>query len=307
MLQIREAKDTDVEQVRDLFVQVYGEDYPFTDFYDTSWLKKSVYDENTLFLVMEDNGKIIATASMMLAAGGFDDMIGEAGRLVAIPDSRYRGKNLYTELIEALVKRTENRVQFLMAEARTAHRGSQRIAENVGWKAIGFEPMKYLLGSKRESAIFYGNCHQLSLTLRRNNPRVIPEIAPLAQMALENMALPVDIIVEDEVDGYPMGQSFTIELLKDQQGLTSLLRIERGRVSNVEVFGNFSLSYGFHRIDNSNTHYIVASEGNVVLGAVGFSYDSIDKKVRIFELIEFDEEVEGFLLASVDRIVREEL
>ncbi len=43
MATIREARDTDVEQVRDLFARVYGDDYPFPGFYDTEWLKKSVF------------------------------------------------------------------------------------------------------------------------------------------------------------------------------------------------------------------------------------------------------------------------
>jgi hypothetical protein len=44
-----------------------------------------------------------------------------------------------------------------------------------------------------------------------------------------------------------------------------------------------------------------------VLGAVGFTHDPVDRKVRIFELIEFDDAVKGYLLASVDKIAREEL
>ena len=32
---------------------VYGHDYPFQDFYDTSWLKAAVFDEATLFLVTD--------------------------------------------------------------------------------------------------------------------------------------------------------------------------------------------------------------------------------------------------------------
>ena len=43
MSTIREATDRDVEQIRDLFIQVYGKEYPFKGFYDTEWLKKAVY------------------------------------------------------------------------------------------------------------------------------------------------------------------------------------------------------------------------------------------------------------------------
>ncbi|MFC2092775.1 cyclic nucleotide-binding domain-containing protein [Bacteroidota bacterium] len=306
MSTIREATDKDVEQIRDIFVQVYGKDYPFKGFYDTEWLKKSVYDDGTLFLVMEMDNKVIASASMMLTSGGLDDMIGEAGRLVATTDKRYRGKGLYTDLIIALMERTKDRVLFLMGEARTPHRGSQKILEELKWIPAGFEPMKYLLGKRRESIVFYIQTQGIAKELRRNNPRVIAEASVLAQTVLNDMNYPADLIVDDEVDGYPTNVDFEIKHLTGQRGIISLLRIERGRITNKEIFGNFSLSQGFFRIANEDTSYLIAKDGDAVLGAVGFSYDQIDRKIRIFELIEFNEAVKGALLASLDRIATEE-
>ena len=302
---IREAKDTDVNNIIKLFIEVYGHDYPFQSFYDTEWLKKAVYDDGTIFLVMEIDGRIVATVSMMLTSGGLDDMIGEAGRLVATTDKQFRGKGLYTELIQHLTDITDDRVQFYMGEARTPHRGSQKILEELKWVAVGFEPMKYLM-INRESVIFYARCQGMAKELRRNNPHVIAEVSVLAQTVLRNMDFPVDIIVEDETDGYPIGKDYEIEHLQNQTGISSLLRIERGRISNREIFGNFSLSHGFFRISDPKTNYLIARQNGAVVGAVGFSHDPIDKKVRIFELIEFDDAAKGCLLANVDRIAREE-
>ena len=306
MKTIREARDTDVNRISELFVQVYGSEYPFKGFYDTEWLKKAVYDDGTLFLVMEMDNEIIATVSMMLTSGGLDDMIGEVGRLVATTDPKYRGKGLYSEFTQVLIDKAKDRVQFLMGEARTPHRGSQRILEELNWIACGFEPMKYLLGKHRESTIFYIKTQGMAKELRKNNPRVISEASVLAQTVLKNMDYPVDIIVENEVDGYPTGKDFEIEHLEEQQGVSSLLRIERGRISSREIFSNFSLSHGFFRISDPTTNYIIARKGDAVLGAVGFSHDPIDKKIRIFELIEFDDAVKGCLLTEVDRVAREE-
>ncbi|MFC2100642.1 cyclic nucleotide-binding domain-containing protein [Bacteroidota bacterium] len=302
---IREARDTDVEQIRDLFVEVYGKDYPFADFYNTEWLKKLVYDDHTLFLVMELDGKIAITCSMNMSVGSMDDMIGEAGRFVASTSEKVRGKGLAFELAAKREELAKDRVQFLFSEARTIHPGSQRNLEKLNWVAAGFEPMKYLL-DYRESAVFYIKAQGMASELRRNNPHVIPEIATLAQTVLKNMNFPVDVIIEDEIESYPMGQSFDVERLQ-QKGMSSLLRIERGRVSNREIFGgNYSLTHGLFQIQSSNSHYLVAKDGDAVLGAAGFTYDPIDHKIRIFELIEFDDLVKGFLLASVDRIAREE-
>lgn len=299
---VREAKDSDVERIRDLFVSIYGEDYPFPGFYDTHWLKKSVYNDDTLFLVAENNNEIVATGSIMLDVGGMNDLIGELGRLVASPSKQARGAAQM--LIGDLIERIKDKVQFAFGEVRTVHRGSQRLAEGFGWQPVGFEPMKYQFGH-RESVAFFASLQETSKELRRNNPRVIPEIYTLAQVVLDSLELPVDAICYDESDGYPTGHAFQVERLREK-GVTSLLRIERGRVTNREVFGNFSLSNGFFRMSNTNSHYLVAKDGEAVLGAIGFTFDPIDSKVRIFELIEFDDAVKGFLLASVDKIAREE-
>jgi hypothetical protein len=66
---IRVATDADVNAAKNLFIKVYGEDYPFKKFYDAWWLKKAVFDDDTLFLVAEDKGHIVGTISTMLTAG----------------------------------------------------------------------------------------------------------------------------------------------------------------------------------------------------------------------------------------------
>lgn len=301
-MEVREARDGDVEALRDLFVSVYGDDYPYEGFYDTEWLKKSVYDDDTLFLVGTLGRDIVATGSMMLTVGDLNDLIGEMGRLVVEPSKRARGAA--SQVVKQLLARTRNHVQFSMAEVRTVHSGSQRIAEQFDWTAVGFEPLKYQF-AKRESVVFYAHLQPVALELRRNNPRVIPEAAALAQTTLKHMDLPVDVIVEDEDDGYPACQTCMVERLQES-GITPLLRIERGRISHREIFGNFSLAHGFFRMSDTNSHYLVARDGDAVLGAVGFTYDPIDQKIRIFELIEFDDAVKGFLLASVDHLARSE-
>ncbi|MCX7935998.1 MAG: hypothetical protein N3A66_12155, partial [Planctomycetota bacterium] len=186
---IREARESDVAQVRDLFARVYGKDYPFPGFYDTAWLTKAVYDDDTLFLVAEHKGEIIASGSAMLAVGGMSDLIAEIGRLVAEPSRRAAGAA--QEVVASLIARLRERIHFSFAEARTIHPGSQRLAEACRWVAVGFEPLKYLF-SRRESVVMYASVSDLARELRRNNPRVIPEAGVLAQTVLRELGLPAD-------------------------------------------------------------------------------------------------------------------
>jgi len=300
---IRPATDVDVNAVRDLFVLTYGDDYPFKQFYDTSWLKKAVFDDDTAFLVIEADSRILGTISATCSAGSLSDLVCEFGRLVVHPDAR--GKDLGTHLFEAAADQVSPMIRFGFAEGRTAHPGSQKILERTGFTPLGFEPLKYRL-LDRESMVLYGRLFGDPADLRRNNPRLIPEIAPLAMNVLADMGLPQDVIVTEETDGYPAGAVPEIEDLSEQ-GWSPLLRIERGRVTGREVFGNLSLSHGFFKIRAESTRYLVARDDDAVLGGLGFTHDPIDDKVRIFELIGFDDAVKGALLRETERIAREEL
>lgn len=310
-LSIRPAVETDVEEVRNLFVAAYGKDYPFTQFYDTSWLKKAVFDDDTLFMVAEDGGHILGTISTIFTSGNLSDLIGEFGRLVVHPEAR--GRNLASQLFHSTLERVSGIIRFGFAEARTAHSASQKILERNGFAPIGFEPLKYRLHD-RESAVLYGKLFGPTTELRRNHPRLIPEIAPLAMRALEGMGLSQDIVVVEEENGYPEAEDAAVtgrgELrIEDlsEQGWSPLLRIERGRVRGREIFGNLSLSHGFFKIRSDSTRYLVARQGSGIVGGLGFTHDPVDQKIRIFELIAMNDSVKFQLLARVDRIAREEL
>ena len=301
-MEITPADEKDVQQIMKLFVKIYGPDYPFKKFYDTLWLTKSLYSDDNLFIVAKEKNRIIGTGSVFLTAGGFSDLIGEFGRLVVDPD--HSGKGAGTEIMTGLMDSVSKMIQFGFAECRVVHTGAQKITAKCGFFPTGFEPNKYQFENRRESVVFVTKLFEPALSLRRNNPRVIACIYPMAAKSMQNLGLPVDLIVEDEVDGYPMEKSFdTAEL--QSSGVSPLLRIERGRIKNPEVFGNLSLSYGFFKIATDQAHYLVAKEKGVTLGAIGFTIDNIDKKVKVLELIEFDDEVKGFLLSALVKMAPE--
>jgi len=279
-----------------LFIKIYGRDYPFKKFYDTIWLAKSVYLDDTIFLVAKDHDRVIGTGSVFLSPGSYSDLIGEFGRLIV--DPKYSMNGIGTKIIEKLVEESSDIIQYGFAECRSDHLGSQKIFEGRGFSPSGFEPNKYFLASKRESAVFVSKLFGSANSLRRNNPHVIASIYPIAVKSMQNLGLPFDQIVEDNVEGYPTEKSFNLEKLKST-GISPLLRIERGRVKNPEVFSNLSLSHGFFKIFNNQAHYLVAKEKDIILGAIGFSVDLIDKKIKVLELIEFDDEVKGFLLKTL--------
>jgi hypothetical protein len=142
--------------------------------------------------------------------------------------------------------------------------------------------------------------------LRRNNPRIIPEAYALANLVMSHPPLTPDFIVDEASAPYPAGGDYTIEQLQ-AEGYPALLRIERGRVRNREIFGPMRLDYGFFKLHARQTSYFLARSGGHIVGAVGYTMDPVEHTVRVFELIALADDVVRFLLSELERKCREEM
>jgi GNAT superfamily N-acetyltransferase len=298
---IREAHERDVSGIRDLFFEVYGGDYPYQFFYDEQWLKRSVFSDDILMLVAEDeeSGAVLGTSSVVMDVGAYSDLLGEFGRLAVSPAAR--GLGVGKQLMQARVAFSEQRLHVGIVENRCVHPFSQRISAAHGFAAVGFLPMKHHLLLRRESVAIYCRHFGQSLALRANNPRVVPEAYPLAHLALQSCGLDCDVIVDEEIASYPhSAREYQVEALT-ARGLPALLRIERGRLRRREVFGPMQLQYGFFKLIARHASYLLAREKGahdqgVIAGAVGFVLDQVERGGRIFELIARDDRAVRTLL-----------
>ncbi len=235
MIRVREAHEEDVGQIREIFLAVYGADYPHHEVYDELWLKRSVFTDDALILVAEesDTGRVIGTASVLFDFGAHSDLVGEFGRLAVHPDYRRLqiGKLLMDKRLEAI----QNRLHVGLVVARTVHPYAQQISLAQGFIPTGFLPLKHFFRHRESFALlarYFGD----ALALRRNNPRIIPEAYALANLVMSHPPLTPDFIVDEDSAPYPAGGDYTIEQLQ-AEGYPALLRIERGRVRNREIFG----------------------------------------------------------------------
>lgn len=303
-LVVRQAEEGDVDQIRDIFIAVYGKNYPYKDFYDPQWIKRSIFNDQILMLVAEDpkTKQVAGTASVLLEIGAQSDLIGEFGRLVVHPDFRHHG--LGRLLMEKRIEAIQDRLHLGLVLARTVHPYAQQISLAHGFAPLGFLPLSHTF-AHRESFAVLGRYFCEALALRNNNPRIIPEAYPLATLALAHSGLPRDAIVDEESAPYPYNPDYQVRELT-VQGYPTLLRIERGRIRNREVFGHMRLEYGFFRLQANQANYVLAYEGKHLAGAIGFTLDQTGQAVRIFELISFTDEAIRFLLAEVQRKSRDE-
>ena len=305
MIRVREAREEDVGQIREVFLAVYGTDYPHRELYDELWLKRSVFTDDALILVAEEteSGKVVGTASVLFDFGAHSDLVGEFGRLAVHPD--YRRLQVGNLLMEKRLEAIQNRLHVGLVVARTVHPYAQRISLSHGFIATGFLPLKHTFHHRESFALlarYFGD----ALALRRNHPRIIPEAYSLAGFVMSQPPLTPDFIVDEDSAPYPSGGDYGLEQLQ-AEGYPALLRIERGRVRNREIFGPMRLDYGFFKLQARQTSYFLARSGGQIVGAVGYTMDPVERTVRVFELISLVDDVVRFLLAELDRKCREEL
>lgn len=305
MIRVREAREEDVGQIREIFLAVYGTDYPHRELYDELWLKRSVFTDDALILVAEDTdaGRVVGTASVLFDFGAHSDLVGEFGRLAVHPDYRRMqvGKLLMDKRLEAI----KNRLHVGLVVARTVHPYAQRISLAQGFIATGFLPLKHFF-RHRESVALLARYFRDALALRRNNPRIIPEAYSLANLVMSQSPFTPDFIVDEDSASYPSGGDYRLEQLH-AEGYPALLRIERGRVRNREIFGPMRLDYGFFKLQARQTNYFLARFDGQIVGAVGYTMDPVEHTVRVFELIALADDVVQFLLAELERKCREEM
>jgi GNAT superfamily N-acetyltransferase len=305
MIVIREARDSDVEGIIDIYLATYGQDYAYPQYYEEYEIQKLIFSDETLMLVAEDvpAQRIVGTASVILEVGAYTDLVGEFGRLAVHPD--YRNQGIGTRLLEQRLLSVRNRLHVGVIEARVTHPYTQAIALKQGFAPVGFLPLKYLFGQHRENMGILVQLFGRGRELRRNNPRIASEIYQLAGTALENCRMAVDVIVDEDSSPYPFGQGFTVSELTTE-GYSRLLRIERGRVRNREIFGPLRLQYGYFKLISHHSKYLVAREGGHIVGAVGFTLERLDQIVRVFELISLRDDVIRFLFMELEKRCRDE-
>lgn len=305
MITVREAIESDVEGIRDLFLAAYGQHYAYPEYYDISVLKGMVFDEDTLFLVAEDddNGRILGTASVIFDLGEYGDLIGEFGRLVVHPDGRKRG--IGKKLMEARIERARNRLHLGFAENRVPHPFSQRISHKFGFAPAGFLPEKHCF-KERESLAIYVQHFGDALKFRRNNPRVIPEGFVLAQTVLSSCHIDTDAIVDDHTESYPDNREFELEALTTE-GYAPLLRFQRARAGRKEILGRARIHQGMFRLKATHSHYVIARDKGQIVGGIGYTTDEQEKTATIFELVSLDPRPVRMMLNAVIENCRKEV
>jgi GNAT superfamily N-acetyltransferase len=216
VIDIRVANESDAPWIREIFESTYGEDYAYPEFYEEPFLKKLIYSDDTLVLVAEETetDRVVGTASVVLESGAYTDLVGEFGRLAVHPTAWGRG--IGSMLLEERIKRVQDRLHVGFMEARVTHPFSLTNGLRHGFAPVGFLPLKLRFGNRRENTALLVQYFGDALELRRNHPRIIPEAYRLAGVAMDQVGIKRDFIVDENAPPYPHGGEYTIQELSAQ-------------------------------------------------------------------------------------------
>lgn len=301
---IRFVNESDIPAIVNLFRLNYGDDYLSPDVYDGDWIKRCIYDDGLIGLVLEENEEVVASGAVVLEFGDHDDQIGELARLVVHPERTGRG--LGRRLIKSLFDAADYSVELAIGQTRTANSFSQEMFGQEDFVANGFLPQYYVALKRRESTVLYAKLHGNARSLRRDEPpQIIPEIAPLARHALSGMNLPATLSIVEECQPYPCETTCAVKPV-DRNSLGELSRIEHGRVIEPMLFGSVSLDQGISFIRRRKASYLMAidEKGNPI-GAIGYQFDKVSSLLKAVELIAESDELRGQLCRALMRVAEE--
>jgi len=103
-MQVRDAHEGDAAGVTELYRAVYGDDFPFQEFYDALWIKKGIFDDDIAWVVAEEGGDLIGSAAVMLNAGDPQYLYGPDAMIAHVISALRRGDRLQKDRLQRLAR-----------------------------------------------------------------------------------------------------------------------------------------------------------------------------------------------------------
>jgi hypothetical protein len=305
---VRPVEKSDVLYVVRLFEISYRGGHPHPELYDEKWVQNAINGEDIIWLLIEEEGEVVASVSLELNYGDYNDQLGLIGRLVTRPgrSSGGLGGRLGSRIINALVSAAKDNVECVLSNSRTAHRGSQRFLEAAKLIAAGFLPHYTVADEKRESLVLYTNLYDEGRMFRsRKLPQVIPQVAPLADYVLSAMHLPPALDIVNDCPPYSDNANCDLPSAS-RSSLAQLRQIKLERPGDPLVFDRVSLNYGMPYLTRKNINYLTVVDNQETVGAIGYRVDSVNQVFKLTELIFSRAEIVAHLCAkAVDEARRQ--
>jgi len=181
---IRLAKLQDMRRIQMLYAEVYGGNYSIPIVTDKDKMRRAIEHDDYYWMVAECQGRVVG--SLVYAV---DLRYRNSKAFGAVVSQEFRKHDLaYTMMKLVLDNITQNKglVDVVYATTRTANYGPQRLTESLGFVKLGIFPNSNRL-QYSETHCLTGYFTEHALQLRRQRPRLIPEIEPFFEIVRKQM------------------------------------------------------------------------------------------------------------------------
>jgi len=176
--------------------------YPYPEALDPIWIDATARDRDTIWKVVTDtrNGHVIGSGTVQLNREHQRAYV--RGVMIDPAYQKYGvGGYILVNAFQKIIADHRDAIKLFWSESRTAHSGSQKIAEAAGMRPVGLLPNKDYFLEKRESDLLLILYAMNALKRRRNEPQLISEVLPLYNVIAQQFRL--DPVVPVQVSPTP--------------------------------------------------------------------------------------------------------
>jgi len=176
-------------EIADLYCKTYNitarnaltqTSYPYPEALDPAWIDGKARSRDTVWKVVTDirNGAVVGSGTILLNR---ENQRAYVRGVMIDPDyQKYRiGSKVLVNTFREVIQNYRDVIKIFWSESRTAHSGSQKIAEDSGFYSVGLLPNKDIFLEKRESDLLMVLYAMNALKIRRPDPQIIPEVLPI--------------------------------------------------------------------------------------------------------------------------------
>ncbi len=290
---LRNFEETDVEASHALLTAQVGNELVSSDYLQIDTLRQFMVMDTVFGLVAEEAGKIEGVVTVMMEQETTETVVGLLSRL-SVLDTHER-PSIAASLVSTALQSLEGNLQFCFAEIPALELWAQGACEQSGFVACGFLPQKFQ-GATRYGAMVYTFLSENARKARRPHPEIIPGVKDLASEVLKANGMIEDVEVREDVVAYATECPYTFTHIEPDAVATMM---QNQALQQSETFQHLQGTQTRLHLPAVGTTYMVAMDGDRVIGLIGYRMDTFDKRVQITEVLTFEGEPQGFLIASL--------
>ena len=302
---IRQARQEDALQWRELLKASLGEDYPDPQVYEPAWVASQldpISGHETW--IAEKDGRLESSISFLQPISQTRNPVLNLGRQLFLPESL--GDGVAESLLTRINELGAERGQVIVVRVLVGDQEQQRLHEKLGYVCVGFQPFKHLF-RVRHGALMYVRFAKPDLVHRFPISESLSQISELAEAVLGCLKIPNPAYVRDGITGYPL--QLELQLSDASYADFALWRL-RAQSTNppTEISSGYNLGLGLLRTSGeANVCALLGKrQGNVVAG-LAYLRDDQDRCLRLVDCFSLDDCSMGTLFDHVVRHAQEQL